>query len=324
MLSEVMEHYGLLRDFMGQAAFFETEHARHMLGELKRAIKLGKLVVLSGIGGCGKTTMLRRVQESMEQEKEILVSKALSVEKSQIHLGGLIVALFADLATDKDVKIPTQPERRERALRDLVRRRQKPIALLIDDAHDLHPKTLLGLKRLIEVVRDGGGTLSVVLAGHPRLKNSLERPAMEEIGSRATIFELDGIRQEKPRYIGWLIQQCATPKTVIHSILTEDALARLAERLTTPLQIERHLSRALEEGYKVGQKPVSAELIDTVIAKDIDDLEPRLTRQGYHMKALAELLNAKPAEIRLFLRGQLATGRTQELHSGLLAAGIPL
>ena len=49
--------------------------------------------------GCGKTTMLRRVQESIEQEKEILVSKALSVEKSQIHLGGLIVALFADLAT---------------------------------------------------------------------------------------------------------------------------------------------------------------------------------------------------------------------------------
>jgi hypothetical protein len=195
---------------------------------------------------------------------------------------------------------------------------------LIDDAHDLHPKTLLGLKRLIEVVRDGGGTLSVVLAGHPRLKNSLERPAMEEIGSRATIFELDGIRQEKPRYIGWLIQQYAAPKTAIHSILTEEALARLAERLTTPLQIERHLSRALEEGYKVGQKPVSAELIDTVIAKDIDDLEPRLTRQGYHMKALAELLNAKPAEIRLFLRGQLATGRTQELHSSLLAAGIPL
>jgi type II secretory pathway predicted ATPase ExeA len=254
MLSEVMEHFGLLRDFMGQSAFFETEHARHMFRELKLAIKLGKLVVLSGIGGCGKTTMLRRIQESIEQEKEILVSKALSVEKSQIHLGGLIVALFADLATDKDVKIPTQPERRERALRDLVKKRQKPIALLIDDAHDLHPKTLLGLKRLIEVVRDSGGTLSVVLAGHPRLKNSLERPAMEEIGSRATIFELDGIRQEKPRYIGWLIQQCAAPKTEIHSILTEDAVARLAERLTTPLQIERHLSRALEEGYKVGQR----------------------------------------------------------------------
>jgi type II secretory pathway predicted ATPase ExeA len=324
MLSEVMEHYGLFRDFMGQAAFFETDHTRQLLKELKLAIKLGKLVVLSGIGGCGKTTMLQRAQASLEQDKEILVSKALSVEKSHIHLGGLIVALFADLATDKDFKIPAQPERRERALRDLVKKRQKPIALFVDDAHDLHANTLLGLKRLIEVVRDGGGTLSVVLAGHPRLKHDLERPAMEEIGSRATLFELEGIRHDKPRYIAWLIQQCTAPKTAIDSIFTAEALARVAERLTTPLQIERHLSRALEEGYKVGQKPIGAELIDAVIARDLDDLEPRLTRQGYHMKALAELLSAKPAEIRLFLRGQLATGRTQELHNGLLAAGIAL
>jgi type II secretory pathway predicted ATPase ExeA len=47
-------------------------------------------------------------------------------------------------------------------LRDLIPKWQKPIALFIDDAHDLHAKTLVGLKRLIEVVRDGNGTLSVV------------------------------------------------------------------------------------------------------------------------------------------------------------------
>jgi hypothetical protein len=42
------------------------------------------------------------------------------------------------------------------------------------------------------VVRDSG-TRSVVLAGHPKLKNDLRRPSMEEIGSRATIFELEGL-----------------------------------------------------------------------------------------------------------------------------------
>jgi hypothetical protein len=39
---------------------------------------------------------------------------------------------------------------------------------------------------------------------------------------------------------------------------------------------------------------------------------------------LAELLNAKPREIKEFLRSQLAPGRTQELQNELLAAGIPL
>lgn len=65
-------------------------------------------------------------------------------------------------------------------------------------------------------------------------------------------------------------------------------------------------------------------MIESVLAKDIDDLEPRLTRNGYNTKVLAEVLNAKPREIRALLRGQLAPGRTQELQHEMLAVGIPL
>jgi hypothetical protein len=64
-------------------------------------------------------------------------------------------------------------------------------------------------------------------------------------------------------------------------------------------------------------------MIENVLAKDINALEPRLTRQGYNAKVFAELLNAKPREIKSFLSGQLASGRTQELQSELLAAGNP-
>jgi type II secretory pathway predicted ATPase ExeA len=164
-----MIYYGLARDF-GQAGYFETEQSRQLLKELKLTIQAGKLVALSGIVGCGKTTTLRHVQEQLGKDKDFLVAKSLSVEKSQISLGTLIMALFYDISTEKDFKIPTQPERLERALRDLIKRRQKTIALFIDEAHDLHSKTLVGLKRLMEVVRDGGGILSVILAGHPKLK----------------------------------------------------------------------------------------------------------------------------------------------------------
>jgi hypothetical protein len=49
-----------------------------------------------------------------------------------------------------------------------------------------------------------------------------------------------------------------------------------------------HLTRALEAAYKVGQKPVDADMIENVLAKDINGLEPRLTRQGYNAKVWAE------------------------------------
>jgi hypothetical protein len=39
---------------------------------------------------------------------------------------------------------------------------------------------------------------------------------------------------------------------------------------------------------------------------------------------LAEVLNAKPPEIRALLRGQLAPGRAQELQHEMLAVGIPV
>jgi len=110
----------------------------------------------------------------------------------------------------------------------------------------------------------------------------------------------------------------------IESVITDEAFATMSEKLSTPLQFEYYLTRALEEAYKVGQKPVGTDMIENVLAKDINGLEPRLTRQGYNSKVLADLLNVKPREIKSFLSGHLAPGRTQELQTELLAAGIPL
>ena len=67
---------------------------------------------------------------------------------------------------------------------------------------------------------------------------------------------------------------------------------------------------------------MAVEVITSILAKDINDLEPRLTRQGYNAKVLAEVLNAKPREIRSLLRGQLPPGRAQELQHEMLAVGI--
>jgi len=323
MLSDVKEYYGLARD-LGKSGYFETVQSQQTFKELRLAIKDGKLVALSGIVGSGKSMTLQRIQDTLIQEKEILVAKSLAIEKSKINLATLMMALFLDLATDKDGRMPTQTERRERALLELIRKRHKPIALFIDEAHDLHAKTLIGLKRLIEVVRNGGGTLSVVLAGHPKLKNDLSRPSMEEIGARAAVFDLEPLGPERLKYINWLIGQALTAKVKIDALITTEALALLSERLTTPLQFEQYLTRAFEEAYKIGQKPVGADIVESVLAPDIDALDARLVRNGYNVKHLCELLNAKPREINAFIRGQLPPERTQQLSSQLLAVGVPL
>ena len=60
------------------------------------------------------------------------------------------------------------------------------------------------------------------------------------------------------------------------------------------------------------------------MAPDINALEPTLTRYGYNVKALSELLNVRAAEIRALLYGQLPEERAEELKQQILKTGIPL
>ena len=81
--------------------------------------------------------MLNHVQNILKQEKKIIVSQSLSVEKNRLTLGTLISALFCDLRREKKSKIPSQPEQRERELRDLIGGKKNPVALFVDEAQEL-------------------------------------------------------------------------------------------------------------------------------------------------------------------------------------------
>lgn len=131
MRSDVMQHYSLTRD-LPRSGYFETEPLREVFDDIKIAIHGGKLLALVGLVGCGKTTTLNRLITTLEGEKGILVSQSLAVDKHRVNLGTLMTALFYDLATDKDFKIPTQPEKRERKLIEVIAKRRKSVALFID------------------------------------------------------------------------------------------------------------------------------------------------------------------------------------------------
>jgi len=317
-----MEHFGL-RNSLRQADFFETDHHRQRLKDLKAAISEGGIVAITGVVGSGKTLLLWRIQDQLRQEGQIEAAESLVFDVPRVTLNTLKLALYYDLATDKDGDLTGKPEKSERALLKVMHRCQKPIALFIDDGHDLHGQPLRSLKQFIDKTRRRGGRLTLVLAGHPRLKHELRRPSREEAGARTTVFELEGIQGQQRRYITGLLEQCAASVDPT-DILTPEALELLAERPLTPLQIQHDLTRILEQAYRCGEKPVTPAMVQMTLAPDLHELEPTLTRYGYNVKALAELLNSRQTDVRAFLRGQLPPGRTEELHHHLLAAGLPL
>jgi hypothetical protein len=110
----------------------------------------------------------------------------------------------------------------------------------------------------------------------------------------------------------------------VDHILDPAAVDLLASRLRTPLQIEQHLTLALETGYQASEKPIGEAIVDAVLSKQIDDLEPTLTRHGYTAKVLAELLDTRPGEVRALFRQTLGVERSRELKEQMLAAGLPV
>src|SRR3954469_26034862 len=147
---------------------------------------------------------------------------------------------------------------------------------------------------------------------------------MEEIGHRTTIVDFRGIAGQQRPYLDWLLARCLAEGVAAGEVITEETLELLARRLGTPLQIERYLTQALEEGWRVGEKPVTAQLIETLLSPQLDELEPRLRRHGYDIPDLAELINARQGEIRSLLRGELEPARSREITARLMAAGLPV
>jgi len=232
----------------------------------------------------------------------VIVARSLSIEKSRLVLPALMTALFLDVSDDLATKIPTQPEKRERLLQELFRKRKKPVVLFIDEAHDLHGNTLLGLKRLMEIIQAGGGVLSIVLVGHPRLKNDLNRPTMEEIGHRTTKFTFEGLGEDRRSNLDWLIRGALAESVKSSDVIADDALELMAESLSTPLQFAEHLTRAFTEAFELGKKPVTRDIVQETLSRGFDDLDARLARMGYSPKTLADQFDARPTEINKFMQ----------------------
>jgi type II secretory pathway predicted ATPase ExeA len=323
MRAEVMEYYGLIKP-LNRAGYYETEHHGQILKNVRGAILEGRIVALCGVIGSGKTVTLRRLQQQLKEENKITVSRSLAVDKHSIKLGTLIAALFYDLSPGKKARVPIRAEDRERELQELVRKSKRPVALFIDDAHALKDEALTGLKRLMEVIEDDGGCLSVVLAGWPKLRNDLRRPKLEEIGLRTDTFSLDGITGSQREYIHWLLSTCTELPEGPDGVISPDALDLLASRLRTPLQIEWHLTQALEAAYQSAESPVGAELVEALLSRHLEDLESTLTRQGYGVKELVQNFDAKPAEIKALFANQLDPTRAGELRDRMRLAGLPI
>ena len=323
MIEQILERFGFEKEF-AEAGWFENESFMDLLQTLKDEIRKGRIIVITGSMGVGKTSTIEQIRPRLELEKDILISISYSVEKQRVTLQSLISALTMDLSFEDHRALARvrQPEFRERFLRKLFHDAKKNVALFIDEAHDLPFQTLVELKRMMETCKTETSKLSIVLVGHPRLKMDLKKPELQEIGNRAYFKEMRGIAGSERQFFNWMMECCLKKGVKISDIFTDDAVEFIVTNLTTPLQMHCFIWRALEEAFEAGQKMISIETLREAVAKDLQDKESLLVRLGYNVRRLSDILGMREVDVRSYFAGKLAPEKHREIEEGIQTLGL--
>ncbi|MBK3786576.1 phosphoribulokinase [Paraburkholderia aspalathi] len=86
------------------------------------------------------------------------------------------------------------------------------------------------------------------------------------------------------------------------------------------MRIQLHLALAFEAGYLIGEKPVPAALVESVLSRQLGDLKPTLTRHGYRV----EQFDAKSAEVKALFSNFLELVRAATVRDKMLAAALSI
>ncbi|RUR04137.1 AAA family ATPase [Legionella sp. km772] len=324
MILDALEEFGLVKP-LSEAGFYATDKIKRLQDKIKNlALNYGSLIAVSGTVGSGKTTFINQLMRDLKKEGKCIVSYSYSSDREGVNVKTLLTALLIDLnKSDKPAQISTSPEIRDRNFVKLMEENNKPVVLFIDEAQDLHGNTLSSLKKLSEMAKLSGQTLTIVLAGQPKLKNTIRSSKMEEIGSRSYVIDLDEqIIGKKDHYLQWAIAQCIIKDKKWSEVITAEALSHLTANLITPLQIISHFNRALEIGFTAGVKPISKEVIEQVLKPFGSLIESKYARSGYRISTLAKILHTSEKEINQWFLGKLPELRVAEIHNALEQANV--
>ena len=139
-------------------------------------------VVIYGVDGLGKTSLLNRYTSTLDDEVSFATIDETCVDAKQFHTAILRQLGFKDITGSvHELRNITKEFLINRCMAD------DPVLLIIDNAHLLKPSVFRQLRWISEIKVKGRRVLSVVLAGSTDLMRVIESPAMSTVRFRSHV-----------------------------------------------------------------------------------------------------------------------------------------
>lgn len=271
---EEMNHFGLDEapfDFLDDYRdIWLSPKGKQAIGQIKKAIKKNRIILLAGDVGSGKTTLLRHLVLQLQKDKSVRQIWPDTLEKSKLNGNHLIEMVLRDLGAEKMPRsVVARTKLVKKHLEQAVETGMNPI-LIIDEAHDLQSGMFVALKRLwdsgvlfrfmaILIVGQGGYDENDQPFGI--VQELQHNPSVREFSERCQIVDLGRLNGGLGQYVQWRLSQV---KSSSDRIFAADALTALSKRVRTPQQANILALRAMKEAFRDGRKQVGAEHVNAV------------------------------------------------------------
>jgi general secretion pathway protein A len=212
--------------------------------------------------GLGKTTLLNKLMEDLRDSARIVF-----LFQTQCDSRELLRYLLHELDVENagmDI-VAMHKALNEILFQEMLQGRR--FVLIVDEAQNLRDSVLETIRLLSDFETTHTKLIQIVLAGQPRLADTLLRPNHLQLRQRIAI--LTNLKPmsagETAQYIGHRLQTAGSSGNPIFSL---DALTLIAEQSKgNPRIINNLCFNALLLGYTEGSSPIGSDMVRRVVAK---------------------------------------------------------
>ena len=233
-------------------------------------IKRHGIMAIVGEVGSGKSTLLRHIIGRLMRDRSVRMIMPDTIDRERLNGSNITQSVITQLGC---VKVPRFAVDRDKLakkmLEESVRTGADPV-LVIDEAHDLKPEAIIGLKRLW----DSGmifKLLSVIIIGQGGedqrgawgLKGSLLfHNQLKEFSERCYLVDLGLMNGSMGDYLDWRFAKVGGK---VRKVFAEEALKMLVKKAPQPQVANNVALRAMKMAFKDGQLQVSKEHVADVM-----------------------------------------------------------
>lgn len=263
------EYWGLSRppfDNVPDPTMYFSAHqtVEQAVGEVLFAIEEGDecLAVVVGEVGLGKTTALRVVLDSLDQDKY----RIAFVTNPDITFSMLLREIVGQLKGE-----PCQIRRKDQLLEEFnhvlfaTADEGKRVLIFIDEGNAFKPVNLESMRLLTNMQEDDRNLFTIVLAGQPKLAKMLEAPA------RANLFQRIGVYCHLEKMDSWEVVRDYIDHRLerggrTESIFTEEAIRAIYQYSEegVPRLVNKIAKLALKAGETCEAPAVGTEIIESI------------------------------------------------------------